>query len=138
MIIVIFLSVIFLFVHIFAQGFLTTRELGLQWNIGPRDEGGQVHSALAGRAARALANYRETWPAFLALAFLSGFYSTDPVLAAAGAWIWLAARLVYLPLYLGGVSCWRSVVWLVAFVGLALMAAGIFHGGGWKNATLFY
>jgi uncharacterized MAPEG superfamily protein len=46
--------------------------------------------------------------------------------AAEGAWIWLAARIVYLPLYLFGVPRLRSLAFGVSALGLVLMAVRLF------------
>jgi len=125
MVVTVLLSIALLFVHIGAQAFLAVREFGLQWNFSPRDGNSKPHCVMSGRAARASANYRETWPAFLALAFLVAAYGGDIALGLIGAWIWLVARLVYIPLYLGGVVYVRSAVWFVALVGLAVMAVAL-------------
>src|SRR5690606_19227900 len=61
-------SVVLLVVHILLQGMTATRELGSTWNAGPRDEGFRPTGPMAGRAERASANFRETYPAFIALA----------------------------------------------------------------------
>lgn len=122
MLVLLALSVALLVFHILLQGMLSTRELGSAWNAGPRDEPRQPAGMIAGRAARASANFRETYPAFVALA-LSLVITGDPAgYGLAGAWLWFAARLVYLPLYLAGVPYIRSLVWTVALLGLAVMA----------------
>lgn len=122
MLVLLALSVALLVFHILLQGMLSTRELGSAWNAGPRDEPRQPAGMIAGRAARASANFRETYPAFVALA-LSLVITGDPAgYGLAGAWLWFVARLVYLPLYLAGVPYIRSLVWTVALLGLAIMA----------------
>ncbi len=63
-------SVVLLVVHILLQGMTATRELGTAWNAGPRDEGLKPTARIAGRAERASANFRETYPAFVALALV--------------------------------------------------------------------
>ena len=68
MVVLLVLSVALLVFHIGLQGMLATRELGAQWNAGPRDEARAPSGVLAGRAARASANFRETYPGFVALA----------------------------------------------------------------------
>jgi uncharacterized MAPEG superfamily protein len=40
---------------------------------------------------------------------------------AIGGWIWLGARLVYLPLYWAGVPVVRTIVWTISMVGLAIV-----------------
>ena len=118
-------SVVLLMVHILLQSSIATRELGRDWNAGPRDEDRRTGSALAGRARRASANFRETYPAFLALVLGLAIGGDAWNLGLTGALVWFLARIVYIPLYLGGVAYIRSLVWLVAMGGLALMFAGV-------------
>ena len=125
MLVLLALSVALLVFHIGLQGMLSTRELGSAWNAGPRDEPRRPAGVIAGRAARASANFRETYPAFVALALALAIAGDPAGYGLAGAWLWFAARLVYLPLYLAGVPYIRSLVWLVALVGLAVMAGVI-------------
>lgn len=114
-------SVVLLVVAILLQGQLATRELGVGWNAGPRDDGRQPESPLAGRAQRALDNFKETYPAFVALALALAVSDRTGGLGATGAMIWFAARVVYHPLYLFGVPYLRSLVWSAAMLGLLLM-----------------
>ncbi len=116
------LSVALLVFHIGLQGMLATRELGSAWNAGPRDDAREPAGKLAGRAARASANYRETYHAFVALALALAVAGDPTGWGLIGAWWWFVARLVYIPLYLAGVPYIRSLVWLVALAGLAVMA----------------
>ncbi|HEV2511847.1 MAPEG family protein [Bosea sp. (in: a-proteobacteria)] len=116
-------SVALLFVHIGAQAIAATSELGSAWNAGPRDEGVRPKGVVAGRAERALRNYLETYPAFVALAAALVASGRADGIGFMGAVVWLIARIVYIPLYLTGIPYWRSLVWLAAVVGLALMAA---------------
>ncbi len=115
------LSVLLLVVHVMLQGMTATTEFGLKWNAGPRDGSREPKGRLSGRASRASANFRETYPAFLALAF-GAIMAGDPAgLALTGAWIWLICRVIYIPLYLAGIPYIRSFVWLGSMLGLALM-----------------
>lgn len=115
------LSVLLLVVHVMLQGMTATTEFGLEWNAGPRDGSREPHGRLSGRASRASANFRETYPAFLALAF-GVIMAGDPAgLALTGAWIWLICRVIYIPLYLAGIPYIRTFVWLGSMLGLALM-----------------
>ena len=114
-------SVVLLIVYIALQGGLNTAELGLPYNAGPRDEGRQPNSAYARRADRALRNYLETYPAFIALVLALAITGKSGGLAAAGAALWFWARVAYLPLYLLGIPYLRTGAWAVALVGLILM-----------------
>lgn len=114
-------SVVLLVVHILLQGFSATRELGTEWNAGPRDEGRKPTGAFAGRAERASLNFRETYPAFVGLALALAIVGDPSGWGLTGAWVWLVARLAYIPLYLAGIPYIRSLVWTVSLVGLAIM-----------------
>lgn len=118
-------SVVLLIVHIMLQGFLATRELGREWNAGPRDESVKPKSALAGRAERASLNYRETYPAVIALVLALAFYGDARGIGLIGGWVWFLARLAYIPLYLMGIPYIRSLIWLVSLLGIALMIVGL-------------
>lgn len=89
-------------------------------NFGNRDHV-RPHTVVGGRALRALANMQEALPVFLALALLNLIVAPAASLAITGAWIFLIARLVYVPLYLGGVAYLRTLVWVVSWVGLVMM-----------------
>jgi uncharacterized MAPEG superfamily protein len=121
------LSVGLLVFHISLQGNLATRELGSTWNAGPRDDEKKPQGKLAGRAERASRNFQETYPAFigLALALALAIVAPHSQLGQIGAFIWFAGRLVYIPLYLFGVSYIRSLAWVAAMAGLGCMAVAL-------------
>ncbi len=119
------LSVVLLVVYIGAQGHLATKELGTDWNVGPRDDAAPS-GKLAGRADRALRNFQETYPAYLGLALALAIADPQSALGKIGALLWLAARIVYLPLYIKGVPYFRTLVWMAALVGLVLMLVAVF------------
>ena len=127
-IIVLALSVILLVVHIQIQGFAVTKERGKDWNMGPRDGQEPPLGVAAGRAQRALDNYKETWPALIALALALAVTGRTGGVGAVGAGIWLAARLVYLPLYLTGVKGWRTAAYVASMAGLTMMLVRLFLG----------
>lgn len=118
-------SVVLLVVHILMQGVLATKELGSTWNAGPRDEEKKPAGRYAGRAERASANFRETYPGFLALALALLVIGETGALGVMGAWTWLVARVVYVPLYLAGVPYIRSLVWVISLIGLAMMLVAL-------------
>ena len=71
------------------------------------------------RVDRAKINLQESLPAFLALCLLSIQMDVDNLSLAT---IWLALRVVYVPLYMSGGSHVRSVVWVGSLVCLIMMA----------------
>ncbi len=123
--VLIVLSVALLVFHILMQGMFATKELGSQWNAGPRDGAHEPQGILVGRAARASANFRETYPGFVALALALTIAGDPSGFGLIGAWLWFVARLVYIPLYLAGIPYIRSLVWLASLAGLAVMAGVI-------------
>ena len=110
-------SVVLLLVQIILQA-VSTYDLG-PYLLGPRDDNRQSGNVRAGRLKRALENLLETYPAFVALA-LAVTGKTGGI-AATGAWVWLAARVVYVPLYAFGVPAVRTLAWCVSIVGLLMM-----------------
>lgn len=122
-------STVLLLAHVLVQAQSVTLERGLRWNAGPRDGASPRLGLLAGRAQRALTNFNETYPAFAALALALAVAERTGGLGETGAWVWLAARLVYLPLYLLGVPYLRSICWLASIAGLAMMLARLLGWG---------
>lgn len=114
-------STILLVVHIMTEGQTATRDRGLGWNAGPRDGDAKPLGVLASRAHRALRNFQETYPAFIALTLALVVSGRGGGLGETGAWTWFVARIVYLPLYLLGVFYLRSLCWTVSVLGLILM-----------------
>ncbi|HEY5070622.1 MAG TPA: MAPEG family protein [Caulobacteraceae bacterium] len=121
-------SVVLLLVHIAVQGAFAVRERGLSWNAGPRDDALPPTSAMAGRAARALANFKETYPAFIALALALAVTGRAGGVGETGAWLWFGARIVYLPLYILGVPWLRTLAYGASLVGLIMMLSRVLGG----------
>jgi uncharacterized MAPEG superfamily protein len=88
--------------------------------LGPRDQQ-RPFTVVGGRAARALANLQEALPVFLALALLNLITGTAAAMAITGGWIFLAARVVYVVLYLAGIPVLRTLAWAGGWVGLVMM-----------------
>ena len=112
------------FVHILAAVQAKTRQFGPKWNVGARDEELPPLNPVAGRLARAQANFFETFPIFIAAVILA--LSTEGIAAPGqatdlGAWLWLGGRVAYLPLYAFGVPVVRSLAWTVSVVGIVLL-----------------
>ena len=114
-------STVLLFAYVMIQGQTATRDRGLDWNAGPRDGEQKPLGEMAGRAERALKNFQETYPVFVAHA--RGLAVTDRTggLGTIGAWLWFVARIAYIPLYLFGIRYVRSLCWMASILGLLLM-----------------
>lgn len=108
-------------VHVFAAVRAKTAQYGTKWNVGARDEALPPLNPLAGRLARAQANYFETFPLMIAAVAIVAIAGLESRWTGIGAWLWLAARVVYLPLYGFGVPMVRTLVWGASLVGLAML-----------------
>ncbi len=108
-------------VHIFAAAAVKTRQYGIAWNVGARDGAQPEPAPVVGRLMRAQANFFETFPIMVAAILLVEAAGRTGSGTAAGALIWLVARIVYLPLYAAGVPVLRSVAFGLSFLGIALV-----------------
>lgn len=114
-------SMILLLVHIFGAANAKTKQYGTGWNMGARDESLPPLNPVAGRLVRAQANFQETLPiAFVALIGVVVAGKTSD-LTALGGWIWLGARVVYLPIYGLGIPMIRTLIFLTSLVGLGMV-----------------
>jgi len=119
---------VLLFIHIFVAIRFKTAQYGRSWNVGARDEALPQANAMTGRTMRAQANFQETLP--IAIVALLGVVLANKTSAttALGGWIWLGARVVYLPLYMAGIRVVRTVVWTVSMIGLAMVVWPLIAG----------
>ena len=93
---------------------------GLEWAAGPRDEPRPV-PGVAARLQRAFANFRETYPFFAAAILMALVTQSRGALSEWGAITYLAARVVYVPLYASGIPRIRSLVWFIGLIGMMLV-----------------
>ena len=110
-------------VQILLPSHLRNRETGVAYNTGPRDDAGPPIGVITGRLQRASRNLFETLPLFAAAILIAHVAGREGVLTLWGAWVYLLARIIYVPLYAAGIPYLRSLVWLASLVGLLL---GIF------------
>lgn len=108
-------------IHIILASQVRTKELGIAWNVSARDGELPHLSLLAGRLARAQANFFETFPLFAAAILIAAVTHTFSVFTYWGALVYLIARIIYLPLYAFGIPKIRTVVWLFSIVGMLLV-----------------
>ncbi len=98
------------------------RELGPGYTMGPRDRSRMDElSPLAGRLYRALNNHFEALILFtLAVVVVTLGPGTGPFTAGC-AWVYLAARVLYVPAYASGTTMLRSVIWGTGFAATMAM-----------------
>ncbi|USQ93991.1 MAPEG family protein [Caulobacter sp. RL271] len=107
-------------IHLLWAAAAAQPQRGLKWNAGPRDEP-VVLTGVAGRLERAFANFRETFPFFVALVAVDYLGGRLGALTAYGAVLYVVARAVYIPLYALGVPFVRSLAWLASMVGILML-----------------
>jgi uncharacterized MAPEG superfamily protein len=122
------LGALLLLVHIFTATRFKTAQYGRKWNVGARDEALPPPTPVTGRTMRAQANFEETFP--IAIVALIGVVLANrtSALTALGGWIWLGARVVYLPLYAAGVPVIRTIAFVISMVGLGMVIWPLLFG----------
>jgi uncharacterized MAPEG superfamily protein len=121
------LSIVLGLVHISLASSSATLKRGIAWNASARDAVQAPLPPVAGRLERALRNFLETFPLFAAAVLVAHEAGRHSWLTEWGAQTYLAARVVYLPLYAAGVPWVRSAVWSVAVLGIVMVLAGLWR-----------
>ena len=94
---------------------------GYVWTASARDEAVPALTGVAGRLARALQNFVETFPLFAAAVLTAHIAARHNWMTEWGAQLYFWARVAYLALYAAGVFLLRSLVWNVATLGIVLV-----------------
>jgi uncharacterized MAPEG superfamily protein len=118
-------ATILLIVHVLVQATFSDLSKGLGWALGPQDEK-RDQSVIAARIERALRNYLETLPAFVALALMLAVTESGTATTVLGAAVWFWARIVYIPAYASGIPLVRSVAFFASLAGLVMMMTPLF------------
>jgi uncharacterized MAPEG superfamily protein len=111
--------------HIVAASHSASLQRGYRWTAGPRDEPLPHLTGAAGRLARALSNFGETFPIFACLVLAVVVAGRTGPLSEWGVLLYFYARLAYLPLYAFGVPLVRSLVWNVAAIGIVFLVVAL-------------
>jgi uncharacterized MAPEG superfamily protein len=104
---------------------LTLGQLGGRWVAGPRDEPREV-TGVSGRFVRAYRNLLEIFPQFVAALFLVHAAGAVGPLSSIGAWVFVIARLIYVPAYAFAPPGVRPICWLTAQMGIFMIVADLF------------
>ena len=115
---VLLLSTLLLVAHIMLAIRYKTQQYGTDWNMGARDGDLPPLNAVAGRLERARDNFLETYPIAIIALLVGDMDGQNSSLIAIAAWVWLGARVIYLPLYWAGVPKVRTLVWAVGMLAL--------------------
>lgn len=112
-------------VQILLPAMLRNQETGIEYNAGPRDEPGPPMGRITARLTRAQKNLFETLPLFVGAVLIAHVGGQEGALTAWGAWLYLLARVAYVPLYAMGIPWVRSLVWAVSLLGLILVLLAV-------------
>jgi len=93
--------------------------------MGPRDENPGEVPVVADRLERARVNFHENFVIFVALVLALEVTGRASGMGEAAAWLWIAMRVVYLPLYAAGTPKIRTLIWAGSALGLVLMAVDL-------------
>ncbi|MEX5728232.1 putative MAPEG superfamily protein [Rhodovulum iodosum] len=97
-------------------------ELGTRYTLSPRDEPPPEQlSRRTARMQRALSNHFEALTLFTAAVVLVSVSGQSGWFTAACAWVYLLARIAYVPAYTRGWVPARSILWAVGFFATILM-----------------
>lgn len=114
------LAALLQFGQIGLAGWSMNRDVGAAWNASPRDDNREF-SPLTGRLRRAVNNHFEALPLFTIAVVAVTLSGKAGALTAACAWVYLAARILYVPAYAFGWSPWRSVIFGVGAAATGVM-----------------
>lgn len=118
-------------VQFFLMAIPANLELGPRKTLSPRDPARlgkplmDQAGPVTGRLMRALDNHFEGLILFAIACVSVTLSGQSSAFTTACAWIYLAARILYVPAYAFGLVPWRSVIWSVGFGATALMLVAV-------------
>ncbi len=115
------LSIVLGLVQIVLASHAASLQRGHVWTASSRDGAVPALTGVAGRLARALQNFVETFPLFAAAVLIAHVAATHSWMTEWGVQLYFWARIVYLALYAAGAFLLRSLVWNVAALGIVLI-----------------
>lgn len=102
-------------------------EVGIRKTLSPRDRarlGGSLEEHLSlrtGRLKRAMDNHFEGLILFTIAVVIVTLGQQSTLLTTTCAWVYLGARVLYVPAYAFGLSPWRSLIWAVGLLATVIM-----------------
>lgn len=109
--------------YLFVQSTIYRLDYGVRHAGTPRDDEREPNK-WTGRGNRALRNFLETYPVFIALALAVELSGRSDALTQWGVQIWFWARWAYLPAYFIDIAFLRSGIWFISAIGLGLLFFG--------------
>ena len=114
------------FATIFVAQHFLTRDIGKDGNFGTREGLEDRLSPVAMRLRRANANFTENVGPFIIAVLVVVLAGKTSSLTALLAWVYVAARILYVPAYALGWVPWRTVIWTVgAGATMVLLVLGL-------------
>lgn len=102
-------------------------DVGKEGNVGTRENIDARLSEHTKRLRRALGNHTENIGLFIIAVVLVSFTETNSWFTALCAWLYVAARVIYIPAYAFGWVPWRSLIFTAGFlVTFAMIIASFF------------
>lgn len=95
-------------------------QLGTKYTGGPRDVKKEA-TGVAGRLKRAMENHFEGLVLFTIAVLVVVLSNASTVATERFAWLYLIARVLYVPAYVSGIFALRSLIWGAGFVATFLM-----------------
>jgi len=104
---------------------LAQMQVGPKYAASPRDTPREL-TGKAGRAQRALNNHFEGLALFTPAVLVITLADASTAFTAGCAWVYLGARILYIPAYLLGWAPGRSLIWFTGFLAtMALLLAAL-------------
>jgi len=103
-----------------AYSFTANQQVSRKTALGPRDEPVTL-TGTAGRLKRAMENHFEGLVLFTIACLVVTLGDQSTTTTQTCAWIYLGARIAYVPAYALGLSPWRSVIWFIGLLATTSM-----------------
>ncbi|MGA7965773.1 MAG: MAPEG family protein [Gammaproteobacteria bacterium] len=121
-------TLLFLLAFIPGAIYKTNAYGGLSWLVSNRDVTDKPPlTGAAARAERAHANLKENFPAFVAAILIlsyTGHYTMGTAVASA---VFVVVRLLYIPVYIGGIPPLRTLLWTLGWAStIFILAVAVF------------
>jgi uncharacterized MAPEG superfamily protein len=100
---------------------MATLQQGLPYNLSPRDLPPPPVGTVTARLQRAFGNFKETFVFFAAAVLAVTALGKTGGNSALGAEIYLAARVIYVPVYAAGIPVLRTLVWAASVAGIVMV-----------------
>ncbi len=106
--------------HLLAYVIAGDRQVGMKAALGTRDNNPELTGRTA-RLQRAYNNHFESLAIFTIAVIVITLSGQSSALTQTCAWVYLAARVLYIPAYVFALIPWRSIIWTIAIIAATIM-----------------